>query len=112
MPEALPQQGSTFCRETPKGKKVVDDYLADMDLPSSESEGEEMQVKHHAQEKKEIIRSTQVGCFLLCVETLEVAHRATTLLLFSFAYFYCSASSTKQTSLQQIVSVFCVLSFQ
>ena len=49
-----------MCREAPPPKKVVDDYLGDMDLPSSESE-DEAPVAVRNEEKKEIVRVAQVS---------------------------------------------------
>ena len=46
-------------RQAPESKKVVDDYLGDMDLPSSESESEE-EAAPVREEKKDTIRMAQV----------------------------------------------------
>ena len=52
-------------RQAPESKKVVDDYLGDMDLPSSESEGEE-EAAPVREEKKDTIRMAQVLPLAVC----------------------------------------------
>ena len=51
------------CRQLPKTTKV-DDYLGDMDLPSSESE-EEYQAPVRTEEKKETIIMARVSSYIL-----------------------------------------------
>lgn len=52
------------CRDAPAPKRVVDDYLGDMDLPSSESESDgEAPVAR--EEKKETVRISQAKFSLL-----------------------------------------------
>ena len=47
-------------RQQPESKKIADDYLGDMDLPSSESESDEDTPVVVREEKKDIIRMGQV----------------------------------------------------
>ncbi len=48
-------------RQQPESKKIADDYLGDMDLPSSESESDEDAPVVVREEKKDIIRMGQVS---------------------------------------------------
>lgn len=47
-------------RQAPESKRVVDNYMGDMDLPSSESEPEEETVSNRVEEKKDVIKMAQV----------------------------------------------------
>lgn len=55
-----------FGRAPPESRKVADDYLGDMDLPSSESESDEEMPVTRTDDKKDQIRMTQVALSIIC----------------------------------------------